>query len=154
MLGPEALRAALLRRRRDATTGCCSSTWAATSHLDPPPEPLLAPPEGGGWTLLWSSEDPRYGGGGTPELDAGHAAGSCPATRPLVLSAGDAMTRRDPPHRVARPRRGRTRTRLGTREWLVTNGLGGYASGTVSALVTRRYHGLLIAALPRRSAGR
>ena len=34
------------------------------------------------------------------------------------------------------------------REWLVTNGLGGYASGTVSGAVTRRYHGLLIAALP------
>src|SRR6202011_341954 len=34
-----------------------------------------------------------------------------------------------------------------TREWLVTNGLGGYASGTVSGAVTRRYHGLLIAAL-------
>jgi predicted glycogen debranching enzyme len=33
-------------------------------------------------------------------------------------------------------------------EWLVTNGLGGYASGTVSGAVTRRYHGLLIAALP------
>src|ERR671915_2650688 len=34
-------------------------------------------------------------------------------------------------------------------EWLVTNGLGGYASGTVSGALTRRYHGLLIAALPR-----
>jgi hypothetical protein len=34
------------------------------------------------------------------------------------------------------------------REWLVTNGLGGFASGTVSGVVTRRYHGLLIAALP------
>jgi predicted glycogen debranching enzyme len=34
------------------------------------------------------------------------------------------------------------------REWLVTNGLGGYASGTVSGIATRRYHGLLIAALP------
>src|SRR5580693_7454847 len=33
-------------------------------------------------------------------------------------------------------------------EWLVTNGLGGYASGTVNGAVTRRYHGLLIAALP------
>lgn len=29
-------------------------------------------------------------------------------------------------------------------EWLVTNGLGGYASGTVSSILTRRYHGLLI----------
>jgi predicted glycogen debranching enzyme len=34
------------------------------------------------------------------------------------------------------------------REWLVTNGLGGYASGTVLGVATRRYHGLLIAALP------
>src|SRR6202140_5770501 len=33
-------------------------------------------------------------------------------------------------------------------EWLVTNGLGGYASGTVVGALTRRYHGLLIAALP------
>ena len=37
---------------------------------------------------------------------------------------------------------------LVTREWLVANGLGGYASGTVSGVATRRYHGLLIAALP------
>jgi len=35
-----------------------------------------------------------------------------------------------------------------TREWLVTNGLGGYASGTLSGIITRRYHGYLIAALP------
>jgi predicted glycogen debranching enzyme len=33
------------------------------------------------------------------------------------------------------------------REWLVTNGLGGYASGTVAGVVTRRYHGVLVAAL-------
>lgn len=35
-----------------------------------------------------------------------------------------------------------------TREWLVTNGLGGYASGTLSGVPTRRYHGLLVAAQP------
>lgn len=34
-----------------------------------------------------------------------------------------------------------------SREWLVTNGLGGYASGTVAGANTRRYHGLLVAAL-------
>jgi predicted glycogen debranching enzyme len=34
-----------------------------------------------------------------------------------------------------------------SREWLVTNGIGGYASGTVAGGMTRRYHGLLIAAL-------
>jgi predicted glycogen debranching enzyme len=33
------------------------------------------------------------------------------------------------------------------REWLVTNGLGGYASSTVLGLNTRKYHGLLVAAL-------
>jgi len=33
------------------------------------------------------------------------------------------------------------------REWLVTNGIGGYASGTVTGINTRRYHGLLVAAL-------
>src|SRR5919106_1435020 len=34
------------------------------------------------------------------------------------------------------------------REWLVTNSLGGYAAGTVAGVVTRRYHGLLVASLP------
>ncbi|MBU0638017.1 MAG: amylo-alpha-1,6-glucosidase [Planctomycetes bacterium] len=32
-------------------------------------------------------------------------------------------------------------------EWLVTNGIGGFAAGTVAGALTRRYHGLLIAAL-------
>lgn len=34
-----------------------------------------------------------------------------------------------------------------SREWLVTNGIGGYAAGTIAGMLTRRYHGLLIAAL-------
>jgi maltooligosyltrehalose trehalohydrolase len=38
----------------------------ALLRLDPAPEPLLAPPAGGEWSLRWSSEDPRYGGCGTP----------------------------------------------------------------------------------------
>ena len=33
------------------------------------------------------------------------------------------------------------------REWLVTNGIGGYASGTIAGVLTRRYHGLLVGAL-------
>src|SRR5437763_13657948 len=32
------------------------------------------------------------------------------------------------------------------REWLETNGLGGYASATIMGTNTRRYHGLLVAA--------
>jgi len=35
-----------------------------------------------------------------------------------------------------------------TQEWLVTNALGGYASGTLAGAPTRRFHGLLIASLP------
>ncbi len=35
----------------------------------------------------------------------------------------------------------------GSKEWLTTNGIGGYASGTISGQLRRRYHGLLVAAL-------
>ncbi len=34
-----------------------------------------------------------------------------------------------------------------SREWLVTNAIGGFASGTIAGCATRRYHGLLLAAL-------
>jgi maltooligosyltrehalose trehalohydrolase len=50
-------------------------------HLDPAPEPLLAPPEAMRWEIIWSSENPMYGGSGTPPVDTpdnwwipGHAA--------------------------------------------------------------------------------
>jgi glycogen debranching enzyme len=43
---------------------------------------------------------------------------------------------------------GDQRAELLAREWLVTNGLGGYAAGTIGGAPSRRYHGLLIAALP------
>ncbi|STX28772.1 putative glycogen debranching enzyme, archaeal type [Legionella beliardensis] len=33
-------------------------------------------------------------------------------------------------------------------EWLITNGLGGYASNSVAGITTRKYHGYLVAALP------
>ena len=33
------------------------------------------------------------------------------------------------------------------REWLATNGKGGFASSTLSSLNTRKYHGLLVAAM-------
>src|SRR5713226_2686094 len=33
------------------------------------------------------------------------------------------------------------------REWLCTNGIGGFASGTIAGSLARRYHGLLVAAL-------
>jgi predicted glycogen debranching enzyme len=37
-------------------------------------------------------------------------------------------------------------SRSGNREWLETNGLGGYAASTMTGQNTRRYHGLLVAA--------
>jgi maltooligosyltrehalose trehalohydrolase len=37
--------------------------------MNPAPEPLLAPPRDRAWTILWSTEDPRYGGGGTAPLE-------------------------------------------------------------------------------------
>ena len=33
------------------------------------------------------------------------------------------------------------------REWLLTNGIGGFASGTMIGMNARRYHGLLVASL-------
>jgi len=61
-----------------------------------------------------------------------------PLAKPLptaqLVRAG--WTRGDPPEACTE------------REWLVTNGLGGYASGTIAGVATRRYHALLVAALP------
>ena len=39
-------------------------------RLEVAPEPLLAPPEGTTWRVIWSSEDPRYGGNGTPDPES------------------------------------------------------------------------------------
>jgi maltooligosyltrehalose trehalohydrolase len=38
--------------------------------LSPAPEPLLAPPRGTRWTVWWSSESVKYGGSGTPKMNA------------------------------------------------------------------------------------
>ncbi len=67
--------------------------------------------------------------------------GPAPADRPALACH---LIRRMPwsPEETAHPEP------LLNREWLVTNALGGYSSGTVAGVPTRRYHGLLIAALP------
>jgi maltooligosyltrehalose trehalohydrolase len=51
----------------------------------PAPEPLLAPPGGQRWTTLWSSEDPRYGGSGTPPLDSEDEGWLLPAHSAVAL---------------------------------------------------------------------
>jgi predicted glycogen debranching enzyme len=58
------------------------------------------------------------------------------------------MTTSELTRRIAHPRDQPGDDAMPRREWLVTNGLGGYASGTVAGVITRRYHGLLVASLP------
>ena len=50
------------------------------------------------------------------------------------------------PQRIYAAPRGKTPDDLLNREWLVTNGLGGYASSTIAGVNTWRYHGMLISA--------
>jgi maltooligosyltrehalose trehalohydrolase len=51
---------------------------------DPSPEPLIAPPAGARWTVQWSSEDPRYGGFGTPPVE-GEAGWHLPGESAIVM---------------------------------------------------------------------
>jgi predicted glycogen debranching enzyme len=63
----------------------------------------------------------------------------------FAISGGGSATRLAP-ERVGW-RRGEPDDKLKTREWLVTNGLGGYASGAIGRDATRKYHGVLMAPL-------
>jgi predicted glycogen debranching enzyme len=76
---------------------------------------------------------------------------STPAPSSSVLSSAvpSAVRLEDLVTRLPWPATGAAkRDEILSREWLVTNGLGGYASGTVVGAITRRYHALLIAGLP------
>ena len=53
-------------------------------NLTEQPEPLLAPVADTGWKIIWSSEDPEYGGCGTPSL--GHQSWRIPGHAALVLA--------------------------------------------------------------------
>ena len=117
-------------------------------HLDPAPEPLLAPPADSEWIILWSSEDPKYGGIGTPPLDIANENWRIPG-HAAVLLRPQSKHMTDLVIRMPWPGKDSHAPEAGLNgEWLVTNGLGGYASGTLSGIITRRYHGYLVAALP------
>lgn len=45
------------------------------------------------------------------------------------------------------PQKWKDKNNLHTLEWLIANGLGGFASGTVSQVITRRYHGYFLPAV-------
>jgi maltooligosyltrehalose trehalohydrolase len=53
--------------------------------LVPAPEPLLAPPPHSRWQIRWSSEDPIYGGGGTPAVESASGEWHLPGHAAVVL---------------------------------------------------------------------
>lgn len=69
VLGPEAL--ALRFFGEEGDDRLLLLNLGSDLELDPLPEPLLAPPEGRDWEIRWSSEDPGYGGSGTPPVENG-----------------------------------------------------------------------------------
>ena len=81
---------------------------------------------------------------------AGEAGGPAPAADPAVpADERDLPDRSVPwPEEMVEEAPAAQLAPLARREWLVTNSLGGYASGTLAGIPTRRYHGLLVAALP------
>jgi maltooligosyltrehalose trehalohydrolase len=58
-------------------------------RLQPEPlaDPLVAPPRGMVWRVLWSSEDPVYGGCGTPALDSDNCGWVLPPESTVLLAA-------------------------------------------------------------------
>ena len=54
--------------------------------FDPAADPLLAPPFGMEWRSAFSTEDPRYGGWGTPPLDADGTGWTLPPESAVLLS--------------------------------------------------------------------
>jgi maltooligosyltrehalose trehalohydrolase len=58
-------------------------------RLQPEPlaEPLVAPPLGMLWRPMWSSEDPVYGGCGTPSVDSDDGGWALPAESTILLAA-------------------------------------------------------------------
>src|SRR3954451_12902967 len=81
--------------------------------LAPMPEPLLAPLEDQAWRILWSSEQPAYGGGGTPALYRDgvlHIAGESALVLepgPLTLEAAPELHADKQPGKQADEARGR-----------------------------------------------
>jgi maltooligosyltrehalose trehalohydrolase len=60
------------------------------------PEPLIAPPLDHGWRLAWSSEDPTYGGHGTPPPFTRERL-SIPARSAIVLAPDPSVSLRQDP---------------------------------------------------------
>ena len=115
------------------------------------PEPLLAPPAERAWDMLWSSEDPAYGGTGTPPLDTERELAHSRASA-VVLAGPVADVMSHAPITSCLLDRFRA-TDADPDAARLANGWSPTAWAAMpparsSGIVTRRYHGLLIAALP------
>ena len=136
-------------RRR--TTGCCSSTSAATCTSIPRRSRCSRRRTAQRWRVLLVERGPALRRRRHAAARDARTTGACPARRPSCSRRCRAGRRSGARRRATRRRResrhGRampriasvcdrapaaTRARCSTREWLVTNGLGGYASGTVA----------------------
>jgi maltooligosyltrehalose trehalohydrolase len=99
VLGPEAF---VLRWFSDDDDRVMLVNLGVELRLPVATEPLLAPPEGATWRVLWSTEDPRYGGSGTPEPESEESnwvlTGQAAVVMAPAPAAGD--EHRDPPGSV------------------------------------------------------
>src|SRR5258706_10396777 len=117
---------------RPIPTGATSSSSTSTSTAIPAPGSAPATRRDGPGS--WRSSSSRAGSEGFGVLSCGAPCSKGFAGEPRVpLAWGGEVCGRLV---VAE-----------SREWLCTNGLGGFASGTVAGVLPRRYHGLLVAAL-------
>lgn len=73
-------------------------------HTPTCPEPLTAPPDGMRWKILLSTEDPKYGGSGTPVVDGDEYGRRLVGEAAVVLAAvpisSDVEVRRAPGRRI------------------------------------------------------
>ena len=114
-------------------------------YCNPAPEPLLAPPEEMEWNSCGRVRIPSMKATGSPELDdSGELEDS--RSRRDSAEAGPAFSHGGVQclscyASCSVPGRGSAADTdaLISREWLVTNGLGGYACGTVAGVITRRF---------------
>ncbi len=85
VLGPEAL---LLRYFGEAGDDrLLLVNLGIDLRLVPAPEPLLAPPVDRHWEVIWSSENPRYGGDGTPRIETEEEGWFLPGHAAMALRA-------------------------------------------------------------------
>jgi maltooligosyltrehalose trehalohydrolase len=95
VLGPSTFCIRYLQRRPEDERLLLVNLGASFSEAVVP-EPLIAPIAGHGWRTLWSSEDPRYGGHGTPPVFT-RARLAIPAHAAVLLAPDDHSLRVIPP---------------------------------------------------------